>query len=181
VIFGRLDLIQDAPISRIDLLACRNTLMYFNAETQARILERFHYALSDRGFLFLGKAETLMMYNEAFIPVDLKRRIFAKVPRHGAARDRPMPRLLGSEGSQVSHVKLRELAFESCSVGQLVVDSAGLLALVNERARTLFGLVPDDLGHPFRCRVRCTPAVADKGVVSGVILMVDGGEGGGSA
>ena len=40
VIFGRNDLVQDAPISRIDLLACRNTLMYFNAETQARILHR---------------------------------------------------------------------------------------------------------------------------------------------
>ena len=38
VIFGRNDLTQDAPISRIDLLTCRNTLMYFNAETQARIL-----------------------------------------------------------------------------------------------------------------------------------------------
>ena len=45
VIFGRNDLVQDAPISRIDLLVCRNTLMYFNAETQARILCRFHFAL----------------------------------------------------------------------------------------------------------------------------------------
>ena len=50
VIFGRNDLVQDAPISRIDLLVCRNTLMYFNAETQARILTRFHFALgSARG------------------------------------------------------------------------------------------------------------------------------------
>src|SRR6185503_2220142 len=40
VVFGRHDLIQDAPISRIDLLVCRNTLMYFNSETQARILAR---------------------------------------------------------------------------------------------------------------------------------------------
>jgi two-component system, chemotaxis family, CheB/CheR fusion protein len=42
VIFGRNDLVQDAPISRIDLIVCRNTLMYFNAETQAKILGRFH-------------------------------------------------------------------------------------------------------------------------------------------
>ena len=48
VIFGRNDLVQDAPISRIDLLMCRNTLMYFNAETQARILGRFHFALNPR-------------------------------------------------------------------------------------------------------------------------------------
>ena len=45
VIFGRNDLVQDAPISRIDLLACRNTLMYFNAETQAQVLNRMHFAL----------------------------------------------------------------------------------------------------------------------------------------
>ena len=48
VIFGRHDLIQDAPISRVDLLVCRNTLMYFNAETQSRILTRFHFALERR-------------------------------------------------------------------------------------------------------------------------------------
>ena len=90
VIFGRHDLIQDAPISRIDLLSCRNTLMYFNAETQARILERFHFALNERGFLFLGKAETLLTYSNAFIPIDLKRRIFAKV-----ARDNLRDRLTG--------------------------------------------------------------------------------------
>src|SRR5207249_3297010 len=46
VIFGRHDLVQDAPISRIDLLVCRNTLMYFNAEAQSRILARFHFALN---------------------------------------------------------------------------------------------------------------------------------------
>jgi two-component system, chemotaxis family, CheB/CheR fusion protein len=57
VIFGRHDLLQDAPISRLDLLVCRNTLMYFNSETQGRVLARFHFALNDRGFLFLGKAE----------------------------------------------------------------------------------------------------------------------------
>ena len=47
VIFGRNDLVQDAPISRIDLLTCRNTLMYFNAETQSQILNRLHFALNN--------------------------------------------------------------------------------------------------------------------------------------
>src|SRR5438270_2799155 len=54
VIFGRNDLVRDAPISRIDLLVCRNALMYFNAETQSQILRRFHFALDDAGFLLLG-------------------------------------------------------------------------------------------------------------------------------
>jgi two-component system, chemotaxis family, CheB/CheR fusion protein len=156
LIFGRHDLIQDAPISRIDLLACRNTLMYFNTETQARILDRFHFALSDRSFLFLGKAETLMTYTETFIPIDLKRRIFAKVPRPSQLRDRLIG--LGRAGAEdgraatplASQVKLRELAFEGGPVAQLVVESGGLLSMANEKARGMFAIDPADLGRPFQ-------------------------------
>ena len=49
--------------------------MYFNAEAQSRVLSRFAFALSDGGYLFLGRAETLTAKTEAFAPVDLKRRI----------------------------------------------------------------------------------------------------------
>ncbi len=79
VIFGRNHLVQDAPISRIDLLVCRNALMYFTAETQARILARFHFALDDDGYLLLGKSEMLITHTELFAPVELKRRVFRKV------------------------------------------------------------------------------------------------------
>jgi two-component system, chemotaxis family, CheB/CheR fusion protein len=79
VIFGRNDLMQDAPISKIDLLACRHVLMYFNAETQSRILSRLHFALAPAGVLFLGKAEMLLSHTKLFHPIDLKRRVFRKV------------------------------------------------------------------------------------------------------
>src|SRR3954468_24353203 len=81
VIFGRNDLVQDAPISRIDLLLCRNTLMYFTAETQARVLARFHFALTAAGVLFLGKAEMLLSHSALFAPIDLRRRTFRKATR----------------------------------------------------------------------------------------------------
>jgi two-component system CheB/CheR fusion protein len=87
VIFGRHNLVQDPPISRLDLLICRNTLMYFNAETQARVLARFHFALNDTGFLFVGKAEMLLTYTNLFTPFKLKYRIFAKLSK-GKLRDR---------------------------------------------------------------------------------------------
>lgn len=57
VIFGRNDLVKDAPISRVDLLVCRNSLMYLNAETQRNVLGRLHFALAAQGTLFLGHAE----------------------------------------------------------------------------------------------------------------------------
>ncbi len=79
IIFGRHDLFQDAPISRLDLLVCRNTLMYFNAEAQHRILARFHFALNEDAYLFLGKAEMLLTHANLFSPVDLRHRIFLKV------------------------------------------------------------------------------------------------------
>src|SRR5205085_5487629 len=81
VIFGRNDLVQDAPISHIDLLVCRNTLMYFTAETQAQILRRFHFALDDDGVLLLGKSELLITHTDIFRPYDLKPRGFRKVMR----------------------------------------------------------------------------------------------------
>ena len=81
VIFGRNNLVQDAPISRLDLLVCRNTLMYFNAETQSRILRHFHFALVDSGALMLGKSEMMITHRELFAPQELKHRIFAKRTR----------------------------------------------------------------------------------------------------
>lgn len=77
IVLGRHNLVQDAPLPRIDLLVCRNTLMYFQAKTQAKIIDRFNVALVEAGFLFLGKAEALPK-NSSFAPVDLKQRIFTK-------------------------------------------------------------------------------------------------------
>jgi two-component system CheB/CheR fusion protein len=152
VIFGRHDLVQDAPISRLDFLVCRNTLMYFNAETQARILARLHFALNDTGVIFLGKAEMLLTHASLFIPRHLKFRIFTKVPKPNL-RDRLL--VLAQAGDTeagdrlVGHVRLRDLAVDSAPVPQLVMDAQGNLALANQSLRTLFGVRSRDLGRPF--------------------------------
>lgn len=91
-IFGRHNLLDDAPISRIDLLVCRNTLMYLNAEGQARVLGRLFFALNNGGYLFLGKAETLVTHTAALQPVDLKLRIFQSAPTPIPATERCRPR-----------------------------------------------------------------------------------------
>ena len=105
VIFGRHDLIQDAPISRVDLLLCRNTLMYFNADAQARIMARFYFSLRPGGVLLLGRAEMLFSYVGMFQPVDLKRRIFkdraeGERSRATAARAHPAPEETMTEPSR---------------------------------------------------------------------------------
>lgn len=153
LIFGRHDLVQDAPISKIDLLVCRNALMYFNAEAQARILTRFHFALRDNGFLFLGKAEMLLTHSSTFSPVNLKCRIFTKIPK-SKLRDRLL--IIGHSGREdaanhlSSHVRLQEVAFDSGPLARVVIDANGLLALANERARILFNLAVSDVGRPLQ-------------------------------
>ncbi|NJR76424.1 MAG: PAS domain-containing protein, partial [Scytonema sp. CRU_2_7] len=153
VIFGRHDLVQDVPISRIDLLVCRNTLMYFNTETQAKILDRFHFALNDGGFLFLGKAEMLFTRNHSFTPLDLRRRIFTKVP-NGNLRDMLLS-MTHSSGQQavpemVDQIRIHEAAFEIEPVAQIVVDLNGIVLLANAEARNFFNLNPKDLGRPLQ-------------------------------
>nr|RNJ65723.1 MAG: PAS domain-containing protein [Leptolyngbya sp. IPPAS B-1204] len=153
VIFGRHDLIQDAPISKIDLLVCRNTLMYFNAETQSRILARFHFALRDGGFIFLGKAEMLLTHSNLFTPVQLRYRIFTKVAKPNL-RDRLLLMAQTNSDEEINslsnHVRLREAAFESGPSARVVIDANGSLSLLNDRARSLFGLSVQDLGRPLQ-------------------------------
>lgn len=153
LIFGRHDLVQDAPISRLDLLICRNTLMYLNAETQARILARFHFALNESGFLFLGKAEMLLTHTNLFTPTESKFRVFNKTARTNL-RDRlmVMAQVGDSEGFNdlSSQLILKDACFETGVVPYVVIDAAGILTLANERARSAFGLNLKDIGRPIQ-------------------------------
>lgn len=150
VIFGRHNLVKDAPISRIDLLVCRNTLMYFNAEAQAKIIARFHFALNESAFLVLGKAEMLLSHSKSFTPVDLNRRIFTKVANI-SARDRLFMNNDDEESNYLStHVRLRDAAFDLSPLAQMVVDLKGILVLVNDRMRSLFALSPKDVNRPLQ-------------------------------
>ncbi len=153
IIFGRHDLVQDAPISRLDFLVCRNTLMYFNAEMQKRILARFHFALKDTGILFLGKAEMLLTHADLFTPLNLQHRIFQRVPKINLQDRLLVLAQTGDEeaGSRLSsNVRLREAAFNSVPMPQIIIDFNGNLALANLAARSRFGLNWQDLGNPFR-------------------------------
>jgi two-component system CheB/CheR fusion protein len=153
VIFGRNNLVQDAPIGHLDLLVCRNTLMYFNAETQARVLSRFHFALKESGFLFVGKAEMLLTHASLFTPVNLKYRIFAKLSKV-TLRDHLLV-VAEAGNTEVSdhflkNMRLRDESFETLPVAQIVVDDHGNLAMANRQARVMFNLSSQDQGRPLQ-------------------------------
>jgi len=149
VIFGRHNLIQDPPISRIDLLVSRNTLMYFEPETQGQILANFHFALRNDGYLFLGKSEALTTRTNLFAPLDLKRRVFTKVPTrelrpHLERGERLAPPTVSTDSL------VREAGLDQVPVAYLVVDYDGRLALANLQARVYFGLGQRDVGRPIQ-------------------------------
>ena len=155
VIFGRHDITADAPISRLDLLVCRNTLMYFNVETQSHVIDRFHFALREGAYLFLGKAEMLLSDGERFEVVSMRQRIFKRRPGGSAPRYQSAPVKLdvlgGTEMREVSRKRqLRDLALETAPFAILGIDADGAVALINSPMRTMFGMTSRDVGRPFR-------------------------------
>ena len=83
IIFSQHNLIKDGPMSKIDLLMCRNVLIYLNIEAQIRVLTRFYFSLIDSGFLCLGKAELLPINGSMpiFNLTNHQNHIFNKVPK----------------------------------------------------------------------------------------------------
>ncbi|AXB80733.1 CheR family methyltransferase [Novosphingobium sp. P6W] len=75
-IFSPHSVLRDPPFSRIDLVSCRNLLIYFGADAQNQVIPTFHYALRPGGYLFLGSSEGVSQFDELFAPVDKKHRLF---------------------------------------------------------------------------------------------------------
>ncbi|MER5445550.1 CheR family methyltransferase [Streptomyces sp. NPDC002764] len=155
VIFGRHDVTRDAPISRLDLLVCRNTMMYFNVEAQTQIVDRFHFALREGGFLFLGKAEMLLNDAERFDVMSMRQRVFRRRPGEASAPYLPAPVKIRSGTSSELHTvarhrQMRDLILDATPSATVAVDAEGTVILVNNNARVQFGLTPNDIGRPFQ-------------------------------
>ena len=138
VIFGRHDLVHDAPIARVHLLVCRNTLMYFTREVQTKVLGRFHYSLQHGGYLFMGRAELLLTHGGLFAPVQLKSRVFSKAMNHNA-REHIGP--LQREEASVATAdddQLHALTLENDSVARVMLRTGGTLPqATNEELETM--------------------------------------------
>lgn len=97
-IFSEHSVIRDPPFSRMDLICCRNLLIYLGAELQAQVIPMFHYALRPSGYLFLGISESIGQHPELFALLDKKHRIFQRrdhvAPQTPLSLMLPGPRLL---------------------------------------------------------------------------------------
>ena len=99
VIFARHDVTADPPFSQLDLISCRNLLIYLGPDAQERVIPTFHYALRPRGYLLLGSSESVGSATDLFAAVDKKQRIFVKKPGTRRLPALAYGRALGAEPS----------------------------------------------------------------------------------
>ena len=160
-IFGRHNVAQDPPLSHIDLLICRNALIYFTRDLQDRILARFHYAVIERGFLFLGRAESLLARSRWFAPHNVKWRIFQRTTTPAATVAMAMLRGAG-EAANVALAGGRQLdlspavtrlqqVVETLPSAIVVIDVMDTVLVWNAAAEGLFDISSEHaIGRKFR-------------------------------
>jgi two-component system, chemotaxis family, CheB/CheR fusion protein len=97
VVFARQNLTADPPFSRVDLISCRNVLIYLEPSAQKKTMPAFHYALKPGGFLLLGGSESIGGFTHLFEPVDRKHKIYSKKPAPIQSVHRPVTTEPGEE------------------------------------------------------------------------------------
>ena len=136
VLFATHDLLKDPPFLRLDLVSCRNVLIYLQRETQQRLLELFHRVLRPGGYLFLGSSETTDQTSRLFRTVDPRWHLYRssskaqKSPSHGTtlpSADARAPRLLETRGKETaaSLAGLHQQLVEAHAPPSLVVTAGG--------------------------------------------------------
>jgi two-component system, chemotaxis family, CheB/CheR fusion protein len=142
VVFSNHDLIRDAPFSKIDLVSCRNVMIYFDNELQRQVFDTFHYALKPNGLLLLGTSETNAQAEKLFGPVSGKHRIYRKLEAPGH-RSR-LPQILpGSYRDKVGTQPSRPTLLEAIDdrLNRLLAASFGPpAAVVNQQNEIMFTL-----------------------------------------
>ncbi|HEY2177314.1 MAG TPA: CheR family methyltransferase, partial [Caulobacteraceae bacterium] len=116
-VFSPHSVIRDPPFSRVDLISCRNLLIYFGLDSQNQVIPIFHYALRPRGFLFLGASENVSQFGELFAAVDKKHRIYKA--RDGAGS---RLRLAGLMGPQRTDFRAEAVARAATTAGTSLRD-----------------------------------------------------------
>ncbi|ABZ82815.1 sensory transduction histidine kinase, putative [Heliomicrobium modesticaldum Ice1] len=141
VIFGVQDIVHSAPIAKVDLLICRNLLIYFDKELQKKVLTMFHYALNPGGFLFLGKSETTSVVPELFDFVDRRWKIYRARPvptrRVPYLRPRNSWIHLSESDNRLNRRFVADSVLENLAAPVIVLNEQMKIVLINRRADEL--------------------------------------------
>jgi len=125
LIFSEQNVIKDPPFSKLDLISCRNLLIYLSGELQKKIFPVFYYALNPGAFLFLGTSETVGETMEMFDPLDRKAKIYQRKPNFSGSSGIAMARLLPS-------MPAMQVAYPRVGAKALTADSRSLRDLTEQ-------------------------------------------------
>jgi len=159
VLFASHNLLRDPPFSRLDLVTCRNLLIYLNRDVQSKVLQMFHFALKPGGYLFLGSSESADAVAEYFIPVDKKNRIYRarsgipQVQYQSPGRAGFGARVLENARSKTplkrafSYAALHQRALAQIAPPSAVIDREGNIVHMSEQAGQFLRMIG---GEPSR-------------------------------
>src|SRR5262249_29013180 len=102
-VFARHNVLSEPPFSRIDLISCRNLLIYLEPSLQGRVLAILHYALMPTGFLWLGTSESIGTYRDLFDVEEAKQKVYVKRPDAGRVAVNLFPALRGQQQPAAGH------------------------------------------------------------------------------
>ena len=145
LVFSEHDLIKDPPFSKVDLISCRNLLIYMGPELQKRLMPLFHYALNPGGILVLGSSESVGDYANLFSAVDRSAKIFQRKGGDSGAQRVGFARLYAqTPGAEIARQTGRgpmnetKLPLQEIAVRTLLAHYSPVGALVNERGDILY-------------------------------------------
>jgi two-component system CheB/CheR fusion protein len=152
-IFSRHDIVRDPPFAHLDLVTCRNVLIYLEPTAQQRVFPIFHYALDPNGVLLLGSAESIGTASELFVPLDKRHRIFGRrsTPPQLLSLELTVPTVATGRPGRVALVAESPLGEIQNEVDRLIVGRYGPPGVVvNDRLEVLQfqGRTTDFLEHP---------------------------------
>jgi len=145
VVFATHNVLTNAPFTKLDLLSCRNLLIYLEAKAQEKLLPLFHYTLNPQGILFLGSSETIGRFESLFTVIDRKGKLFRRTAEPGA-----IPRLERFPGgmmkgtaetraeAEVRLPPMRAVSIPDLIQQLLVLRYAPAAVIVNERGEVVY-------------------------------------------
>ena len=144
VVFSEQDVARDPPFSRLDLISCRNLLIYLGPELQEKLVAIFHYALNPGGFLFLGSSETVGEYGTLFSVVDRTRKLYQRVDGARDAHRISRPRAItpakdaNAVVSPVHAPAVRAVSPRACTERALLEHATPVGVLINGKGDILY-------------------------------------------
>lgn len=188
LVFAKQDAIKDAPFSRVDLVSCRNLLIYLGLELQKQLLPTFHYALKPNGYLFLGSAETVGNLDDLFAVTDRRWKIYQRRDDEMARREYyRFPKLSkASSAPRAKHPSVNEGTstedYGALVRGLLLRDHVPAAVLINRQNQLLYlhgstgHFIELTTGHPTKDLFRMVRPDLD-GLLRSLVQRVRGAHG----